>query len=222
MVSIIIPAHNEEKYIEETLKSVLNQNCEIIVVANGCKDKTVEKVKKFPKVKLYEIKEAHVSKARNYGASKTKEELLIFVDADTKLSSNSIQTIIKHFDKKTVVATTLSKPDINKFKFKFGQNFKNFVNKTHLFKGCSGVLICRRKDFEKVGGFPILEVREPRKLILKLLKLGKYKCIKTYSTTSMRRFEQWGLIKVIFYWVKEWFKDHFLGTMKKTKYERVR
>jgi len=43
MVSIIIPAYNEEKYIEKTLKSILMQDCkdkEIIVICNGCKDNT--------------------------------------------------------------------------------------------------------------------------------------------------------------------------------------
>lgn len=44
--SVIIPAHNEEKYIDKCLKSILNaseyvtDNVEIIVVANRCTDKT--------------------------------------------------------------------------------------------------------------------------------------------------------------------------------------
>ena len=52
-ISVIIPAHNEEKYIEKTLESLTKQDFadfETIVVANGCTDKTEEKVKKHQKI----------------------------------------------------------------------------------------------------------------------------------------------------------------------------
>ena len=49
-VSIIVPVYNAEPYIEQTIKSVLNQeytNFELILVENGSTDATVEKIKTF-------------------------------------------------------------------------------------------------------------------------------------------------------------------------------
>ena len=63
--SIIIPACNEEKYIEKTLKSI-PRNQEIIVVCNGCIDLTEKIAKKYSKV--ISIKEKNVSIAKNLGA----------------------------------------------------------------------------------------------------------------------------------------------------------
>ena len=74
MISIIIPALNEEKVIERTLKSIQNseyKNYETIVVANGCTDKTVEKSKLANRIIV--TKKKGVSRARNLGAKKQKE-----------------------------------------------------------------------------------------------------------------------------------------------------
>ena len=50
MISVIIPAYNEEKYIEKTLKSIKKQNFkhyETIVVCNGCTDNTKDIAKRY-------------------------------------------------------------------------------------------------------------------------------------------------------------------------------
>ena len=60
MISFIIPAHNEEKYIEKTLKSIKNSdinNYEIIVVCDNCTDKTYDLSKKYTK-KIYQTKKS--------------------------------------------------------------------------------------------------------------------------------------------------------------------
>ena len=100
--SIVIPANNEENYLPKTLESINNQNYkdyEVIVVANGCTDKTVEVVTNlindfgFPNLRLLRLEAANVSRARNYGASKSQGEVVIFLDADTTLEPDSLQKI---------------------------------------------------------------------------------------------------------------------------------
>ena len=57
-ISIIIPAHNEQNYLEKTLESVTNQTYseyEIIVVLNGCSDDSEKIVRKFRNVKLLSL-----------------------------------------------------------------------------------------------------------------------------------------------------------------------
>lgn len=225
-VSVIIPAHNEENYIRQTLHSIKNQNFqdfEVIVVANGCNDKTEEIVKRRvnEKVKLLSLPKPNVSRARNHGASKATGEILVFLDADTTLDLDSLQSINRDFLSELAVATTRVKPDKADFRFKAAMVFKNFYNKG-LYKGCSGALVCRREDFDKVNGYDHnIVVKEHRDLTKRLEEIGKYKCLNTNVTTSMRRLKQWGLSRSTFFWVKQFFVDKF-GDLKKSDYERIR
>jgi len=224
-ISIVIPAHNEENYIRKTLHSIKNQtyqDYEIIIIANGCTDKTEEIIKRRvnDKIKLFSMTKAHVSRARNYGADKAVGKILLFLDADTCLDENSLKKVNQEFKEKYSVATTLVNPD-NK-KFQFLMNLKNFHNKTGLYKGCSGELICRKKDFQEVNGYdPKLIVKEHRKLTKRLLDKGKYLCINTNVTTSMRRYNDWGLAKAGIFWIKQLCKDKF-GDLTKSDYEKIR
>ncbi len=224
-ISVIIPAYNEEKYIGKTLESLRGQNFldyETVVVCNGCRDGTEKEAKKYlnQNTNVFSLGKANVGLARNYGAEKAKGSILLFLDADTLLESASLQAIAQNFEKYSV-ATTRIKPDVGKFKYRFAMAFKNFYNSSKIYQGCSGTLICRKKDFEEVKGYPELTVKEQRKLIIKLKKLGRYGVIKTYGVTSMRRFENWGLGKVTYFWIKQWVKN-YLSDLKKSEYEVVR
>lgn len=225
--SIIIPAYNEEKYIRKTLHSIKNQTIqdyEVIVVANGCTDKTEEIARKRTgnNLRVLSLPQPNVSVARNAGALNANGRILVFLDADTQLAPDSLQKIKQEFTPDYAVATTKIVSDTNKKKYQWTVVFKNFYNTTGIYQGCSGVLICHREHFDAVGKYdPNLIVKEHRKLILKLLKHGKYKCIDTYATNSMRRFEQWGLGKATSFWIKQWFKDK-MGNLSSSKYEPVR
>jgi glycosyltransferase involved in cell wall biosynthesis len=225
--SIIIPAHNEERYISNTLKSIkkqIYQDYEIIVVANGCKDQTEKVVKKNinEKIRLFSLPKAHVSLARNHGAEKAQGDVLLFLDADTTLEKDSLKKIKKQFRNKHSVATTLSKPDKNKFGFLISQSFKNFYNYSGIYRGCSGALICRKHDFIKVKGYPLIKLAEHRKLTIKLKEFGKFSCVKTFVITSMRRYEEWGLTKLTFFHSYHWLKRKLGRKIEESNYEAIR
>lgn len=229
-ISIIIPAYNEEKYIEKTLQSIYSQtfsDYEIIVVANGCTDQTEElltkhTMNKLQKIRYFSLPQANVSVARNAGAVNAQAELLLFLDADTQLAVDSLQYLQQQFKNGLAVATTKARPDDRHWKFALALSLKNLYNSLKLYQGCSGALLCRKEDFQKVGGYdPELMVREHRKLILQLKKLGEYECLNTRVTTSMRRYQQWGLTKLLWFWTKQWLNDK-MGELKGKEYERVR
>lgn len=226
-ISIIIPAFNEEKYITTTLDALQKQtfpDYEVIVVANGCTDKTEQilKMQKSEKMRHLSLPQANVSVARNAGALNAQGELLVFVDADTQLAEDSLQKIKQEFTLEYSVATTKTAPSIPSWKFKAALAFKNIYHKTKVYRGCCGVLICRKNDFHAVDGYPPnIVVKEHRKLIQKLQEKGKYKYINTAAVTSMRRYERWGLGKAFFFWVKQWAKDKTKGLQGST-YEAVR
>lgn len=87
-VSIIIPAYNAEKYIEQTIDSVFSQtyqNWELIVIDDGSVDLTAKKIEKYlsdKRVSYYFQKNSGVSVARNRGISLAKGDYITFLDAD--------------------------------------------------------------------------------------------------------------------------------------------
>ena len=100
--------------------------------------------------------------------------------------------------------------------------FKNVYNSSKIYNGCSGILICRKEEFHKVGGYNSdLQVKEHHTLTKLLQKTGKYKCINTYVTTSMRRHVQWGLLKGTWFWLMQWIKEK-KHTVKDSEYEKIR
>ncbi len=220
--SIIIPAHNEEGYIRETLHSINSstyQNFEVLVVANGCTDKTEEIVRKRAdeRVKLFSLAEANVSKARNFGADLAQGEILLFLDADTKLHAHSLQRIATDFKNGFSYGTTRTVPDREGLKYSVMLGLKNFYLRTGVYKGCSGAFICKKNDFVDVKGYnPDMQIREHHELIKRLGDKGKYAFIDTPVTTSMRRYAEWGMPKWAWFWVKSW------ALNRKKEYEKIR
>lgn len=102
-ISLIIPAHNEEKYIGDCLDYVIkNSNAkllEIIVVDNASTDKTSEIARKYPGVKVIREDRKGVMWAREKGRLEAKGEILAFMDADNRMSQGWVEKIQKEFSK---------------------------------------------------------------------------------------------------------------------------
>ena len=85
--SVIIPLYNKEKFVENTLKSVLKQSFmdfEVIIVNDGSTDASEEKVKQFSddRIRYFSKENEGVSTARNFGIAQAKSEYITFIDAD--------------------------------------------------------------------------------------------------------------------------------------------
>lgn len=91
-ISVIIPVYNKEKYIEKSLRSVLNQpfgDIEVIIVDDGSTDASLTIVQGIAKtdnrIVVVDIPNGGVSNARNVGLSHAKGEWIQFLDADDLL-----------------------------------------------------------------------------------------------------------------------------------------
>jgi len=97
IVSIVIPAYNEEKEIASCLLSLKKQtykNFEILLVDDGSTDKTTEIVKKFKDVQLLLGAHKGPGVSRNLGAQQARGEILVFVDADMTFEKNYLKNLI--------------------------------------------------------------------------------------------------------------------------------
>jgi glycosyltransferase involved in cell wall biosynthesis len=96
-VSVIVPLYNAEKFIAETIESIINQsykNWELIIVDDGSTDKSLEIVRSFEskKIKVFSQPNKGASAARNYGLEQSTGEYIQYLDADDILASNKFET----------------------------------------------------------------------------------------------------------------------------------
>lgn len=100
LVSVVIPTRNSEEFLENCLESIQKQtykNIEIIVVDNNSTDKTKEIAAKY--TKLVFNKGPERSAQRNFGASKSKGDYLLFIDSDMELSKKVVEECINRIQK---------------------------------------------------------------------------------------------------------------------------
>ena len=89
-VSVIMPSYNSEKYISESIKSIINQtytNWELIITDDFSSDNTVKVVESFIKndkrIKLYVLKSNQgAGAARNNSIKMAKGRFIAFCDSD--------------------------------------------------------------------------------------------------------------------------------------------
>ncbi len=209
MLSIIIPAHNEEKYIEQCLKSIEKQKYdeyEIIVVCDFCIDKTKEIAKKYTK-KVFETKKKNVSAARNYGANKAKGAILVFLDADCVIAPNLLFEIDRTIKNGYIAGVTKTKSLESLAKAELLWMVGNFFR--HFFLAASGMLFCKANAF--TGYDEARHLAEDTDLILRLKKKGKLKYLtNSFIKTSSRRLETEGYCWTIF----RQFSAFFTGTKR--------
>ena len=98
LVSIITPAYQAEKFIDETIRSAISQtykNWELIVVDDGSTDKTAEVVKKWAdldsRIIYHYQKNQRMASARNAGIKLAKGKYIAFLDADNLFLFNKLK-----------------------------------------------------------------------------------------------------------------------------------
>ncbi len=106
-VSIIISCFNKDNYIAETIESVINQTSsawELIVIDDVSNDKSVEIIEKFAyqdkRIRFFRNQSNRgANYSRNYGASLSTGDYLIFLDADDLLLNTCVETRLKYVSK---------------------------------------------------------------------------------------------------------------------------
>lgn len=213
--SVVIPAYNEEKYIENCLSSLLDQKTnfdyEVIVVDNNSKDATVKVAQTFKdKLNLRIIHEKKQGRgaARARGFKEAKGWVILSTDADTIVYPEWINTLVAGLDGKIVATTTSCKTldlgPINDAIFNFFQPAATYVYR--VFFGhywLAGFSFAIKKDvYIKSGGFnPNLQALEDSDLAARVAKFGKIKFIQKPVIFSGRRFKK-GLASGIFEYIK--------------------
>jgi glycosyltransferase involved in cell wall biosynthesis len=173
--SVIIPAFNEEMHIKETLKALLiNKELEIIVVDNGSTDLTAEIATQLG-ARVLDFPSGTIAAVRNHGVKNSNSEILIFIDADVRVSHRwheMLNTVIQKLHESPLMVTgTRVQPSekdnvLSKYWFSELANYSApYIN--------SGHMITTRKLFDKIDGFSDnLETAEDYDFCKKATKAG--------------------------------------------------
>lgn len=99
--SIVIPLYNKENFIQDTLKSVLNQSFqdfEVLIIDDGSTDKSLEKAKSVSdnRIRIFEQENKGVSEARNKGIKEANTNYIAFLDADDYWYPHFLEEMHKH------------------------------------------------------------------------------------------------------------------------------
>lgn len=208
--SVIIPAHNEEKYIGKCInaikrakKYVFPDIVEIIVVANRCTDKTV-KIAEHCGTRVIINHDKCISAVRNAGVKKAIGEIIVTIDADSLMTKYSLLEIRELLRCGKYIGGGVN-PRFDRMSV--GIAFSSMYVALNLIPTmikCRGYLSgamfwFNKKDFETIGGFDESFVSlEDLDFAYRLKKLGegrgmKYGTLKhSYVLTSARKFDEFG------------------------------
>lgn len=148
-ISVIIPAHNEEEYIEKTLDSLFKNKTqiELIVICDSCNDKTKDIAKKYTDL-VFDVDFESGAKSRNFGVEKSSGDVLVFLDADTLVSDNYLEEISKMsetYDIGCARWVSESNTILGRYISWFSTNYSK--------KNIGGNFFIKRDLFEKLKGF---------------------------------------------------------------------
>lgn len=221
-VSVIIPTFNEEKYLPRLLRSLERQSVvpkEIIVVDAFSVDRTREIAREFDCI----IVDGGVpAMARNKGAEKATQPILLFLDADVVLPrSFLVKTIKEMTDRQLDIASCYIKP-ISKYKIdSWLHSLANYYLKltNHFHPHIPGFCIFVNKDLHmKIKGFDTtLVLAEDHDYVQRARKLGKFNYLQSYKIpVSVRRLTEEGRVKIALKYVAVELHLIFLGKIRKS------
>ena len=204
LVSVIVPAYNEEVNAIRTVNSLLGQDypeIEIIFVDDGSKDETFSRVeaafKDNPRVQVFTKINGGKASALNFGIQKSSAEYVVCIDADTQLKTDAITLLMKKFENENVGAVAGNVKvgnEINmitrwqSIEYITSQNFDrrafDLLNCITVIPGAIGAF---KKDAILVsGGFTSDTLAEDCDLTMRLLRNGYVvrNCIEAISYTE--------------------------------------
>jgi cellulose synthase/poly-beta-1,6-N-acetylglucosamine synthase-like glycosyltransferase/spore germination protein YaaH/peptidoglycan/xylan/chitin deacetylase (PgdA/CDA1 family) len=192
-VAVLIPAYNEEKVIERTVRSVLESDypkLRVIVIDDGSEDATLEVTraafaKEIAAGRVTVLTKANSGKADalDYGLEQVTEEMFIGIDADTIIAPDAISKLVPHFSNPKVGAMAGNAKVGNRvnlwtrwqaLEYITSQNFErralNTLNAVSVVPGAIGAW--RTSAVRAAGGYQRDTVAEDADLTMALLQDG--------------------------------------------------
>ncbi len=157
-LSLIVPAHNEERFLPRLLDSVDRARAaspgvevEVVVADNGSTDRTAE-VAGARGCRVTSVERRVIAAARNGGAAVARGEILAFTDADGTIHPASFAAIdsVERSGRAVAGATGVT---MERWSAGIALTYALALPAVWLTRMDTGVVFCRRDDFDAVGGY---------------------------------------------------------------------
>jgi len=197
-ISIIIPVLNEENSIKpllQQLQEIRQQGHEVIVVDGGSADKTAS----LSELLADKVITSSAGRAiqMNKGASRSKNDVLWFLHADTLIPEDAIKHIQQALNNKPWGRFNVHLSGKN-IVFRIIGNMMNLRScLTGIVTGDQGIFVDKLL-FNKTGGFPNIPLMEDIAMSKNLNKISRPACVKVKLITSSRRWEKNGILSTVF------------------------
>lgn len=202
MISIIIPAFNEEKYLPKLLECIKKQSYkdyEVIVADANSKDSTKKIARKFGcKV----VKGGMPAIGRNNGAKAAKGNVLLFLDADSLIEKDFLEDALNDIKKRKldIAGSYLHPLSDNLIDKLFLVIFNVWIYITQFFypNACGSGIFCKKWLHNKIKGFDeTIKLSEDMDYVRRAGRHGKFRIIKNSRLIySMRRYAKEGRFMV--------------------------
>lgn len=244
--SVIIPIYNAEKYVGESIESIINQtldfkkNIQLILINDGSSDNSEDICLKYknqyPNNIIYKKqKNAGVSVARNYGIKLAEGEFLTFLDSDDLWSLDSFKTIYRSYQKHPDISVFSckmvffdAKTGDHPLNYKYAKNKIVDISKDYQYPQLSSSsLFIKREIIERYAYDKTIKYSEDNKFINEIiLDLQKYMVLKKPIYYYRKRFAGDSAIQsqtknVDWYLVTPEKVYKYLYNLSKEKYGRV-
>jgi glycosyltransferase involved in cell wall biosynthesis len=205
-ISLVIPAYNEARYLPRLLESVGvaaraysrgEDRVETIVADNASTDRTAEIAIDYG-TRVAPVAKRAIAAARNAGAAMARGEILGFTDADMRIHPGTFDAIEAAIASDRIVggATGVT---LERWSVGLALTFAVAVPMLWLTRFDTGVVFCRRADFEIIGGYDErLKLAEDVAFLLALRRLGRQRrqrltrLTRVKAIASTRKFDQHG------------------------------
>lgn len=235
-ISLIIPAHNEERYIKPCLEYALRNSeglvAEIIVVDNASSDKTSELSQKFENVRVVFEERKGLTRAREAGFRNATGDLIAYIDADTRMPPGWCKRALQEFEKNPNLVC-VSGPyvyyDIPRWQGMFVWLYwRLLVLPGYYALGymvVGGNFMIRRDVLDKMNGFDLsIEFYgEDANIARRAHQFGKVKFVPQFVMhTSGRRFAGQGIAKTAGLYVLNFISEVLLRRPATSAYKDIR
>jgi len=153
-VSVIIPALNEEGYLRALLRSLRNQSFKafkVVVVDGGSYDGTIAEALELNAKVL--VKRSNIAEARNIGAVHCSTPFLVFLDADTVVPLDFLETAVAAMRRGASFIVARPEPLEGSLTGRVGYALGWALCKAGLTNPCYMGIALTREVFNQVGGF---------------------------------------------------------------------
>jgi glycosyltransferase involved in cell wall biosynthesis len=156
-ISVVIPVHNGERYLAESIRSVLDQDhaaLELLVIDNGSTDATADVARTFSSIRYFHLADKGLSKALNYGLERCRGAFLAFLDADDLWPPNRLAVQLEAFARNPAVEMVFG--NVEQFispELEESAKAKLSIRDKRLAGRYRGSMLIRKESFWRVGPF---------------------------------------------------------------------